>query len=327
MVLARPNLTRMRPRDPAEPHRTATALELLFDLVFVVAVSRAAVELHHEVQQGHLANALLGYPAAFFGIWWAWVNFTWFASSFDTDDWAYRLLTFVQMGGVLVFAAGIHDFIVQRGLTIAVSGYVIMRLAIVTQWLRASRDPAYQSVARFYAYGIVLVQMLWLLALLVPPHLLLPVFAVLVVAELAVPVTAERRGEHTPWHPGHIAERYGLFTIIVLGETILATANVLVEAVDEGEHLPQLLAVSAAALVLVAALWWVYFDRPQHDLLTSLSASLRWGYGHYLVFAALGAVSAGIELAVNQVADDTELIPVWNAAGLTLPVAVFLLAV
>lgn len=202
-----------------------------------------------------------------------------------------------------------------------------MRLAMVTQWLRAARDPANRAVAQGYAYGIVLVQVLWLLTLLLPVDLRLPAFAVLALAEMAVPATAERRGEHTPWHPGHIAERFGLFTIIVLGETILATANVLVEAVDRGEHLAQLLTVSAAALVLVAALWWVYFDRSQGDLLTSLNASLLWGYGHYLVFASLGAVSAGIELAVNRVGDDTELGPVASGLGLSIPVAVFLLAV
>ncbi len=327
MPVALPHLPQMRPRDPAEAHRAPTSLELLFDLVFVVAVSRAAVELHYELAAGHFANALLAYPAAFFGIWWAWMGFTWFASAFDTDDWVYRLLTFVQMGGVLVFAAGIHPFVVDRRLTLTVVGYVIMRLALVSQWLRASRDPAHRSVARSYAYAIVAVQVLWLLALLVPKGLLLPVFGILVVAELAVPALAERRGAHTPWHPGHVAERFGLFTIIVLGETILATANVLVEAIDAGEHLPQLLTVSAASLVLVASLWWVYFDRPQYDLVTSLNASLRWGYGHYLIFAALGAVSAGIELAVDEITGKTELGAVAGGLGLTVPVAVFLLAV
>ncbi len=320
-------LPRMRPRDPAEPHRAPTSLELLFDLVFVVAVSRAAVELHHELAEGHVANALLAYPAVFFGIWWAWMGFTWFASAFDTDDWVYRILTFVQMGGVLVFAAGIHPFVVDRALTLTVVGYVIMRLALVSQWLRASRDPVHRAVARSYAYAIVLVQVGWLLALLVPKGVLLPVFAVLVVAELAVPALVERRGAHTPWHPGHVAERFGLFTIIVLGETILATANVLVEAIDVGEHLPQLLTVSAASLVLVASLWWVYFDRPQHDLVTSLNASLRWGYGHYLIFAGLGAVSAGVELAVDEITGDTGLGDVAGGLGLTVPVALFLLAV
>ena len=94
-------------RDPDEPHRASTPLELLFDLTFVVAVARAASELHHALAQGDGGHALAGYAVVFFGLWWAWVNFTWFASAYDTDDVAYRLLTLLQMAGVLVYAAGI----------------------------------------------------------------------------------------------------------------------------------------------------------------------------------------------------------------------------
>ena len=185
------------------------------------------------------------------------MNFTWFASSYDTDDWLYRLLTFTQMAGVLVFAAGITALFEERPLTVGVIGYVIMRLALVTQWLRASRaDAAHRAVTRAYALGITLVQVLWLLSLLLPAGLRLVGFLVLVLAEIAIPLTAERRGPHTPWHPEHVAERYGLFTIIVLGETVLATAKVFVEAVEEGEHLPELLVLALSALVLVAAMWW-----------------------------------------------------------------------
>ena len=92
-----------------EEHRASTPLELLFDLTFVVAVSRAAAELAHDVAAGHVGHAVVAYAMVFFGIWWAWMNFTWFASAYDTDDVGYRLLTLMQMAGVLVYAAGIHD--------------------------------------------------------------------------------------------------------------------------------------------------------------------------------------------------------------------------
>lgn len=74
-------------------------------------------------------------------------------------------------------------------------------------------------------------------------------------------------------------------------------------------------------------MWWVYFDRPQQQLLTSLSASLRWGYGHYLVFAAAGAVAAGVELGVDRTLSRTELGGVGAGLALAAPVTVFLLAV
>src|SRR4051812_16430551 len=95
------------PRDPGEEHRASTPLELLFDLCFVVAVGQAAARLHHSVGEAHVGHGLLGYVTVFFAIWWAWMNFSWFASAYDQDDVLYRLLTLVQMSGVLVLATGV----------------------------------------------------------------------------------------------------------------------------------------------------------------------------------------------------------------------------
>ena len=105
-ALGAPWRRRMVARDPGQVHRASTPLELLFDLCFVVAVSQAAAQLAHGVEDDHMGPALLGYAMVFFGIWWAWMNFTWFASAYDTDDVPYRLLTLVQMAGALVLAAG-----------------------------------------------------------------------------------------------------------------------------------------------------------------------------------------------------------------------------
>ena len=137
---SRYRLVPMRPRDPHEPGRAASTLELFFDLVFVVAVSIASVQLHHALTAGHVGRGIGDYAIVFFGIWWAWMNFTWFATSFDTDDWLYRLLTIVQMGGVLVFASGIPAVFEHDDFTVLIIAYIVMRLAMVTQWLRASRS-------------------------------------------------------------------------------------------------------------------------------------------------------------------------------------------
>ena len=95
----------MQPRDPHETHRVATPLELFFDLVFVVAIASAAAGWHHGLAEGHLGD-LVGFLMVFFAIWWAWMNYTWFASSYDCDDVIYRLLTFTIMAGSLMLAAG-----------------------------------------------------------------------------------------------------------------------------------------------------------------------------------------------------------------------------
>src|SRR2546427_12073947 len=154
-----PWVRRMSGRDPAEAHRAHTPLELLFDLTFVVAVARAGIELHHALAQGDVGHALAGYAAVFFGLWWAWVNFTWFASAYDTDDVPYRLLTLLQMAGVLVLAAGIPIVFEKHDFVVPVIGYVMMRVAMIIQWLRAARGhPEGRPAAVRYAIGIGLAQ-------------------------------------------------------------------------------------------------------------------------------------------------------------------------
>ena len=149
----------MTPRDPTEPHRVATPLELFLDLAFVVAIAQAAAGLHHGLVDGHVGDALIGFPAVFFAIWWAWMNFAWFGSAYDCDDALYRLAVFVQMTGVLVMAAGIPRAFDDRDLAVMTFGYVIMRLALVGQWLRvAFSDPSRRRTALRYAVGITVVQ-------------------------------------------------------------------------------------------------------------------------------------------------------------------------
>ena len=161
---------RMAPRSPHESHRTATPLELFFDLVFVVAIAQAASGLHHAVTEGHAVEGLIGYLMVFFAIWWAWMNFTWFASAYDCDDVPYRIAVLVQMTGALILAAGLPAMFESRTLNGAtVGGYVLMRLAAVAQWVRAGRsDPEHRATAYRYAIGIAVLQVAWIAVLFVP---------------------------------------------------------------------------------------------------------------------------------------------------------------
>jgi low temperature requirement protein LtrA len=317
----------MRAREPAEPFRASTPLELFFDLCFVVAVSLAAARLHHALGEQHVGAGLVGYLMVFFAIWWAWMNFTWFASAFDTDDALYRVTTLVQIIGALVLAAGVPAAFDRTDYTVITTGYVIMRLAMVAQWLRAGvANPAQRRTTLRYAGGIALVQVGWVLRLLLPPSLGVAAFLLLAVAEMAVPAFAERAG-WTTWHPGHIAERYGCFTLIVLGEVVLGSTSAIQEALAEGEHLGTLLGLAAAGVVIVFSMWWLYFDESAERLLSSQRIALRWGYGHYLVFASVAAVGAGLEVAVDFDTGRTELPPLLAGFAAAVPVAVFLLSV
>ena len=329
-VLIRPWHTPMTGRDPAEAHRASTPLELLFDLCFVVAVSQAAGSLHHDLAAGRIGHGVVNYLVVFFAIWWPWMNFTWFASAYDTDDVQYRLLTFVQIAGVLVVAAGVPAAFERQDFTVMVIGYVIMRIALVAQWLRAAReDPVGRPVALRFATAIALIQVAWVVRLLVGwSEIGYLTFLVLGILELAVPAWAERAGRHTPWHGGHIVERYGLFTIIVLGECVLATMTATQAAFAAGGLLLPLLTVAIGGLLLVFAMWWSYFKHePDVGHHRSLRSMIGWGYGHYFVFAAAAALGAGLEVAADTTVDAADLGPAVAAATVAVPVAIYLVAV
>jgi low temperature requirement protein LtrA len=327
---ARPTRRWLRPmvaRNTEEPHRASTPLELLFDLCFVVAVSQAARELNDTLSRDHFSTGLVGYVTVFFAIWWAWVNFTWFASAYDTDDAAYRLLTFVQIVGVLILAAGVPAAFVHSDFTVMTIGYVVMRVALVTQWLRAAAgdpSPSGRSAARRYAAAVTAVQVCWVARLFLP-HLAGDVaFPVLAVAEMLVPAWAERGGRGTAWHPQHISERYGLFTLIVLGECVAAATVAMQSATTSGLSAPQV-GVAAGGLLLIFGLWWWYFEHPSEEgLRESRNSAFLWGYAHYFVFASVAALGAGLEVAVESTRQGSGVSPTTAGATVAISVAVYL---
>jgi low temperature requirement protein LtrA len=319
-------LNPMRPRSSSEPHRVATPLELFFDLCFVVAVAQAGEPLHHDVVAGHFAHGIGSYLMVFFAIWWAWMNFTWFASSYDTDDDVYRLTTLLQIAGALVLAAGVDAAFTHADFAVITAGYVIMRLALSAQWLRAaSSDPERRAVCLRYAAGIAAVQVLWVARLALPPEWGIVSFVVLALAEIAVPLIAERApGGPTTWHAHHIADRYGGFTIIVLGESVAAATVAVKAGLDETEHVGSLLSLAAAGLVIVFALWWLYFDRSAGEMLTSLRVAFRWGYGHYFIFASAAAIGAGLAVVTEYDGGHADVSGTAVAYAVALPTAVYL---
>ena len=103
-----------------------------------MAVGQAGLQLVHALAEGHTRTGILGYAMVFFAVWWAWMNFTWFASAYDTDDVPYRIVTLIQIAGVLVLAAGVPRAFADNDWTVVVIGYVVMRVALTAQWLRAA---------------------------------------------------------------------------------------------------------------------------------------------------------------------------------------------
>ncbi|MFF5479132.1 low temperature requirement protein A [Streptomyces sp. NPDC012935] len=321
-------LRRLTARGRREEHRVATPLELFFDLCFVVAIAQAGIQLVHAVAESHAGQGILDYAMVFFAIWWAWMNFTWFASAYDNDDILYRVVTLVQIAGVLVLAAGISRAFESREYVAVLLGYVIMRLALVTQWLRVARssEGPERRMALRYAGGVLLCQAGWVGLVLLPEDARPWLFLVMAILEMCVPPFAER--EHpTSWHPHHIAERYGLFTIIVLGETIAAATVAVKTGIDENDALGDVLPIAAGGLLIIFAAWWIYFVVPIHGHLRSNRQAFLWGYGHYVVFASAAAIGAGLEVAVEQTVGKAHISTLAASAAVTLPTALYLLTV
>jgi low temperature requirement protein LtrA len=274
----------------------------------------------------HIGAGILGYVAVFFGIWWAWVNFTWFASAYDVDDVAYRLLTFVQIVGVLILAAGIPPAFTHANFTVMTIGYVVMRVALVTQWLRAAKgEPAGRSAARRYAGAITAVQIGWVARLLLPHVAGDVAFGVLALAEMLVPAWAEANGRGTAWHPEHISERYGLFTLIVLGECVEAATVAVQSASAHGLSAAQV-GVAAGGLLLSFGLWWWYFEHPSEEgLRVSRNVAFLWGYAHYAVFASVAALGAGLEVALESTRHASHISPTTAGGAVAVAVSVYLL--
>ena len=326
-------------RDPAEEHRTATPLELLFDLTFVIAFGAAANELAHLLAEGHIGTALLGFSFATFGISWAWINFSWFASAYDTDDWVFRLATMVQMLGVLIFALGLPDMFASLDHAdtvdnrVMVAGYIVMRLALVFQWMRAARqDPPRRAACHKYVTTLLVAQAGWV-ALLIAQTSVGVTFvwvAVLLLVELAGPVLAETRHGGTPWHPHHIAERYGLLVIIALGEGLLGTAvaiNALIGPEGPGWSV-DVVVLGAAGTALTFGMWWCYFILPSGPILERRrERSFAWGYGHIVLFGALVAVGAGLHAAAYYLEERSVLGILGTVLTVAIPVALYLTSI
>ena len=317
----------MPPRDPHEPHRAATPLELLFDLVSVIAIAAAAAGLHHAISEDHALQGIIRFVLAFFAIWWAWMNYTWFASAYDNGDTTFGLLTMTIMAGALTLAAGIGAFMGSLDLRLTIIGYVIMRIAMVALWLRAARhDPERRATALTYAIGIAAVQIYWVGLFLLQPWSELPFYALFVlggVLELLVPVIAERKSP-TPWHRHHMIERYGLLTIIVLGETLLAGSIALRTVAGDHSQI-ELVHIALSALVTLFAMWWLYFGREEHLESNDLNRALTWGYGHVVIFASGAAVGAGFAVLVDIVTKHAKVPLLVGNFAVAIPVALYLL--
>lgn len=315
-------------RQKSEAHRSATPLELFYDLIYVVAIAFLAGELHHAITHWHhVPHALFMYLWIFWCIWWPWNTYTFFASGYDTDDAQFRLASFAQMIGVIVIAVGVKPAFQNDDFMYIMIGYLIMRIPYIFMWLKVARDDIEsRPVALRYALGVFIAQCGWTFSVLFYPSWV--VWTSLLALELLIPWFAERsvaRGENTKYHVEHIEERMGLLTIIVLGESILASVHAFDKVFQE--FTPELGFLVAGALVILFSMWWLYFDDKVEQELHKETNTFIWAYGHYAVYASAAAVGALISVSVDAVTHQGHVTNHSAVLGLGIALALYLVSV
>ncbi|MFC7381790.1 low temperature requirement protein A [Sphaerisporangium rhizosphaerae] len=336
----------------------ASWLELFFDLVFVAAVSELARLLHGDLT----FHGLLVFCALFVPVWWVWMSFAYYADLFETDATHFRIALLAGMFGSLVLASTIGVAISPDGRTLdGAHGFALANAALQAILVglygyarRAARAPgtapdapgaprpgagrdapqsppqnaALRQLCGIYVAGFGCGGALWLASVAVsaPWHLALWALALLV--EIATPFVAYLTVASPPAHASHLPERLGLFTLIVLGESVLAVAW----GARGAPSTPSALPVAFFTFVIAACLWWVYFEHVDHRVIinaltsgrSSLVRGFAYGYGHLLIFAGLAATAVGSEALIEHAAEAH--MPAGAGLALTGGAAAFLLA-
>jgi len=304
-------ILRMRERG----HRQAAWSELFFDLVFVVVVAQLA----HAFAEDLSLPALWRFVALFALVWWAWVGEVQYTTRFDSDrDRTKRFLGTVQLARLSVMALLVGHGGLERLGWLVVAYVVVRAMQLLELWRAARYVPEARGFARHYLLWQGTGLALWLAALALPPSLRLVGWGLAFAIELGSYVAGRRLHREHPPHVTHVPERFGLFTILVLGESFAAIATGL-------GHAPLGLAslgmVTLGVLVAVG-LWWTYFDRLDDDAVRALEGQGRtapyliWLWAHLPL--SLGLAGTGAALSRTLGDHPIPQAPAWLAGMLAL---------
>jgi low temperature requirement protein LtrA len=331
------HLPKMSGRDVDEDHRVSTPLELLFDLTFATAFAVVAQQLSHWLSQGDVAAAFLSSAISMLAICWAWMSYSWFASAYDTNDWAFRTATMIHMVGVIVLALGVPQLFrsIEEGsgldLTTMVFGYIIMRVVMIGLWLRAAKDdPLRRRVLTAQATVVLMAQALWTILILFKPPLraALGLLVTLGCVEVLGPVLLYRKWGAPPWHAHHIAERYSLLVMIALGECVTGAVAMVNATVQLHGWSVDPILIGTACVGLAFGCWWIYFSNPFGNALKNRrDRAFEWGYLHLLIFSSIVAMGAGLQIAARYVTRQSRISATVTLAVTALAVGVYVSSV
>lgn len=284
-----------RLRTLEESERTATWLELFYDLAFVAAVAMMGTRLVHDVSWSSIAS----YLAYFALVWWLWASHTFYADRYDTDDLIYRFLAGAQMVGVALIAVSVS--LGEAGSTMVFAlGYTAVRLILLVLYARAYRHVVEtRALVRGYLIGFGVASALWLVSIVVPEPYRFFLWFIAFAVDLATPYVLRRSQAAAPLDVSHLPERFGLFTILVLGESIVAVTVGL-------SHVSWQLSTTLVGILglgTATCLWWINFDHLEGSVVRRRGDRRNWRptvwiYSHLPLAIGLAMLGVSVEIAI-----------------------------
>jgi low temperature requirement protein LtrA len=299
-----------------------TPLELFFDLVFVFAITQVTSLLAHHPSWGGVLRGMLVLAA----LWWAWTGYAWLTSTMDVDEGGVRLAMLASMCAMLFAALAVPGAFTHDAVLFG-SFYLLVRLLHVVLYAIVGRDDAdllgaVLRLAPTVAFGATLILLagfshgdtrifIWVVAL--------------VVDYLGPAVFGAGRGWHVA--PEHFAERHGLIVLIALGESVIAIG------VGAGfELVTRVIVAAALGIVVISALWWLYFDvaaifargrlTEARGVVQANLARDGYSYLHLPLVAGIVLFAFGLKTTIGHANDELATVP---AVGLCGGAALYLL--
>ena len=281
-----------------EKERHTGWLELFYDLVFAAAIAQLGQNLSHDVS----VFGFIKYVTLFVLVCWAWTGSTFYASRFNVDDLVHRVLILLQMGGAVALAVNIHDAFDKTSIGFALS-YITIRIFLIIEYLRTGHKfVKTRPLTSKYVMGFSFTSILWLLSIFVPSPFRYVIWILAMLVDIIITVIVTRT--HTDLLPNtfHLSERFGLFVIIVLGETIFG----LVMGLAAKEWSTMTVLDMGTGITIAFGLWWIYFDTIDGSAIRALKEQRRiriyltWLYLHFPLLIGIAAFGDGISHLIKS---------------------------
>jgi low temperature requirement protein LtrA len=309
-------------RELERDEHAITPLELFFDLTFVFAMTQVTILLADDPSWGGVLRGMLVLAA----LWWAWTAYAWLTSATDVDEGGVRLVMLASMGAMFGVALAVPGAFGNDAVFFGVAYLLVRLLHLVLSATVIRNDPDRRgALLRFAPTAILGASLLVLAGFLEGNERIAVWVAALAIDYLGPAVIGVGRGWRVA--PEHFAERHGLIILIALGESLIAIGVGAGFDLDTG-----VIAAAALGIVVISALWWLYFDvaaiiaRSRLTEATGLElhrlALHAYSYRHLPMLAGIVLFSLGLKTTLDDVGEGLDTVP---AVGLCGGAALYLL--